>query len=69
MSGGSAPGLRQPGFLDASDACFPTLLAIALLLTAGVGAAVVYDAESNWQEGAILVGLYVVIASSFWRGA
>jgi Ca2+:H+ antiporter len=48
---------------------FPTLLAIALLLAAGVGAAVVYDGESNWQEGLILVGLYVVIASSFWWGA
>jgi Ca2+:H+ antiporter len=48
---------------------FPTLLAIALLLAAGVAAAVVYDGESNWQEGAILVGLYVVIASSFWWGA
>jgi Ca2+:H+ antiporter len=48
---------------------FPTLLAIALLLAAGVAAAVVYDGESNWQEGVILVGLYVVIASSFWWGA
>ena len=48
---------------------FPTLLAIALLLAAGVGALVVYDGESTWEEGAILIGLYVVIASSFWWGA
>jgi Ca2+:H+ antiporter len=48
---------------------FPTLLAIALLLAAGVGALVVYDGESTWEEGAILVGLYVVIAASFWWGA
>jgi Ca2+:H+ antiporter len=27
-----------------------------------------YDGESTWTEGAILVGLYVVIASSFWWG-
>jgi Ca2+:H+ antiporter len=48
---------------------FPTLLAIALLLAAGVGALVVYDGESTWEEGAILDGLYVVIAASFWWGA
>lgn len=48
---------------------FPTLLAISLLLAAGIGALVVYDGESTWEEGAILVGLYVVIAASFWWGA
>ena len=47
---------------------FPTLLAIALLLSAAVTALVVYDGESRWEEGAILIGLYVVIASSFWWG-
>jgi Ca2+:H+ antiporter len=48
---------------------FPTLLAIVLLLAAGIAAAVVYDGESTWEEGAILIGLYVVIAASFWWGA
>jgi Ca2+:H+ antiporter len=48
---------------------FPTLLAVSLLLAAGVGALVVYDGESTWEEGAILVGLYTVIAASFWWGA
>ena len=48
---------------------FPILLAIALLMTAGIGALVVYDGESTWQEGAILIGLYVVLAASFWWGA
>jgi Ca2+:H+ antiporter len=48
---------------------FPTLLAIALLMSAGVGVLVVYDGESTWEEGAILIGLYVVIAASFWWGA
>jgi Ca2+:H+ antiporter len=47
---------------------FPTLLAIALLLSAAVTALVVYDGESRWEEGAILIGLYVVIAASFWWG-
>jgi Ca2+:H+ antiporter len=38
-------------------------------MTAGIGALVVYDGESTWQEGAILIGLYVVLAASFWWGA
>ena len=28
----------------------------------------ILDGESNWLEGASLVGLYVVIAASFWWG-
>jgi Ca2+:H+ antiporter len=48
---------------------FPTLLAISLLLAAGLAALVVYDGESTWEEGAILIGLYVVVAASFWWGA
>jgi Ca2+:H+ antiporter len=48
---------------------FPTLLAIVLLLAAGITALVVYDGESTWEEGALLVGLYTVIAASFWWGA
>ena len=48
---------------------FPALLAVALLMAAGIGALVVYDGESTWEEGAILIGLYVVIAASFWWGA
>jgi Ca2+:H+ antiporter len=48
---------------------FSPLLAISLLLAAGLGALVVYDGESTWEEGAILVGLYVVVAASFWWGA
>jgi Ca2+:H+ antiporter len=47
---------------------FSPLLAIALLMAAGVNALVVYDGESTWEEGAILVGLYVVLAASFWWG-
>ena len=48
---------------------FSPLLAISLLLAAGLGALVVYDGESTWEEGAILVGLYIVVAASFWWGA
>jgi Ca2+:H+ antiporter len=48
---------------------FPTLLAISLLLAAGITSLIVYDGESTWEEGSILVGLYGVIAASFWWGA
>jgi Ca2+:H+ antiporter len=47
---------------------FPTLLAICLLLAAWILAVVVYDGESTWEEGAILVGFYVIVAASFWWG-
>ena len=45
---------------------FPPLLAVVLLLAAVVTAVVVYDGESTWPEGVVLVGLYVVIAAAFW---
>jgi len=47
---------------------FPTLLALVLLIAGILGALVVNDGESNWEEGAVLVGFYVVIAASFWWG-
>jgi len=43
--------------------------AIVLLPSAWILAVVVYDGDSTWEEGAILVGFYVVIAASFWWGA
>jgi Ca2+:H+ antiporter len=57
------------GFAASLTLVFPTLLAIVLLLSAGIAALVVYDGESTWEEGAILLGFYVVIAASFWWGA
>ncbi len=45
----------------------PLLLA-ALALTAILGTVIVYDGESTWLEGAALVGLYIIIAASFWWG-
>jgi Ca2+:H+ antiporter len=57
------------GFAASLTLVFPTLLAIVLLLSAGIAALVVYDGESTWEEGAILIGFYVVIAASFWWGA
>jgi Ca2+:H+ antiporter len=47
---------------------FPTLLAFVLLLAGVLGALVVNDGQSTWEEGCVLVGFYVVIAASFWWG-
>ncbi len=46
----------------------PPLLVVALALTAILSALIVYDGESNWLEGLALIGLYVMIAISFWWG-
>jgi Ca2+:H+ antiporter len=48
---------------------FQPILALVLLISAILGALVVNDGESTWQEGVILVGFYTVVATSFWRGA
>ncbi|MEP6924610.1 MAG: calcium/proton exchanger [Pyrinomonadaceae bacterium] len=44
------------------------LLVVALALSTIVTAFVVYDGESIWLEGLALVGLYCIIAASFWWG-
>jgi len=44
------------------------LLVVALALAAGVSAIVVFDGESIWLEGIALIGLYCIIAASFWWG-
>ena len=46
----------------------PPLLVLALALTALLSALIVYDGESNWLEGLALMGLYVMVAVSFWWG-
>ena len=46
----------------------PPLLVLALGLAAVLSALIVYDGESNWLEGLALMGLYVMVAVSFWWG-
>ena len=45
----------------------PTLL-VAMALTAVLGALVVFDGESTWLEGLMLLGLYLIVAASVWWG-
>jgi Ca2+:H+ antiporter len=46
----------------------PTLLLAVLTIGTAVGVIIVFDGESTWLEGAILVGLYATIATAFWWG-
>jgi|SRR5579859_1539583 len=46
----------------------PPLLVVSLGLTAILSTVITYDGESTWLEGASLIGLYVIIATSFWWG-
>ncbi len=46
----------------------PPLLVAALFLSALLSALIVYDGESNRLEGTALIGLYIMIAVSFWWG-
>ena len=44
------------------------LLVCSLLLAAIIAMFIMYDGESNWLEGAMLVTLYAAIAAAFWWG-
>lgn len=46
----------------------PPLLLVALVLAALLGTIIVYDGKSTWLEGLSLIGLYCIIAVSFWWG-
>jgi Ca2+:H+ antiporter len=46
----------------------PPLLVAALGLAATLGTIIVYDGESIWLAGVALIGLYGMIAASFWWG-
>ncbi len=46
----------------------PPLLVAALGLAAILGALIVYDGESIWLEGLVLIGLYGMVGVSFWWG-
>ena len=62
--------VREPRLRDDADARLPDRCSRSRCCSRpAIGALVVYDGESTWEEGAILIGLYVVIAASFWWGA
>lgn len=46
----------------------PPLLVVALGLTGLLSTVITYDGESTWLEGVTLIGLYAILAVSFWWG-
>jgi Ca2+:H+ antiporter len=60
----AAAWLGQPGF----DLVFSPLLLAAMMMSALVAVLVTFDGESNWFEGAVLIALYVAIATAVWWG-
>lgn len=47
---------------------FGPMLVVALILSVLLTAVIATDGESTWLEGATLVALYAIIATSFWWG-
>ena len=60
----AAAWLGQPGF----DLVFSPLLLAAMMMSSLVAVLVTFDGESNWFEGAVLIALYIAIATAFWWG-
>jgi Ca2+:H+ antiporter len=47
---------------------FPPMLVAAVVASVLAVSLIIIDGESVWLEGAALIGLYVVVAASFWWG-
>jgi Ca2+:H+ antiporter len=65
-----APALVLLSLLTATTftLVFAPMLVVAVVVTVLIVALIVFDGESNWLEGATLVGLYAIIAAVFWWG-
>jgi Ca2+:H+ antiporter len=47
---------------------FPPMLVVSVALAVLLAVFITFDGESTWMEGATLLGLYILIATSFWWG-
>lgn len=47
---------------------FPPLLVVSVVIAVILTAFITFDGESTWIEGAALIAVYAVIATSFWWG-
>jgi Ca2+:H+ antiporter len=48
------------------DLVFPVIQVLALAAAVTITALIAVDGESNWLEGAQLIAVYLIIATSFW---
>jgi Ca2+:H+ antiporter len=46
----------------------PPLLLVVLLVAVIVAVVAVFDGDSRWLEGAVMITLYAIIATAFWWG-
>jgi Ca2+:H+ antiporter len=60
--------LSQLFGLTALTLVFTPLLVVSVALAVIISVVITVDGESNWLEGAALIGVYVVIATTFWWG-
>jgi Ca2+:H+ antiporter len=60
--------LSQAFGFSALTLVFSPMLTTCLFLSVILAAFISFDGESNWLEGAALIGVYVVIATAFWWG-
>jgi Ca2+:H+ antiporter len=65
-----APALVLLSLLTATTLTlvFAPLLVMAVAITVLAVAFIVFDSESNWLEGVVLIALYAIIATTFWWG-
>jgi len=47
---------------------FSPLLVVAVFLAVLIAVIITVDGESNWIEGAALIGVYILVAATFWWG-
>lgn len=47
---------------------FSPLLVVAVFLAVLIAVIITVDGESNWIEGAALIGVYLLVAATFWWG-
>ncbi len=47
---------------------FPPMLIVAVVVAVILTAFITFDGESTWIEGAALIAVYAIIATSFWWG-
>lgn len=47
---------------------FSPMLVVSVAIAVILSAFITFDGESNWMEGAALIAVYAIIATSFWWG-
>ena len=65
---GVAPLLVFLSLLTAHDfsLVFPTIQILSLAAAVTITALIALDGESNWLEGAQLIAVYLIVATTFW---